>query len=214
MQKLIVTAITLLCTTTLLAQKIDFNLPGKSTLDKHTEVDFTPWAVGRVASATETFGNVTITLTAGEGASALGSNWSKLDVETTKLKLIGDEVLVTNLEDGNLTQITDKPTSLILTITGLTAGEHTLKAYHNNSDMNQVQPDIDISVNGVVVATGQKMTSSAQSTKEAGQSFITFTATEGEPVVITYTTRPVSGKTYTNTRGNLLVEGCRRYHPS
>ena len=200
MQKLIVTAITLLCTTTLLAQKIDFNLPGKSTLDKHTEVDFTPWAVGRVTSATETFGNVTITLTAGEGASALGSNWSKLDVETTKLKLIGDEVLVTNLEDGNLTQITDKPTSLILTITGLTAGEHTLKAYHNNSDMNQVQPDIDVSVNGVVVATGQKMTSSAQSTKEAGQSFITFTATEGQPVVITYTTRPVSGKTYTNTR--------------
>ena len=69
-------------------------------------------------------------------------------METNKLKLIGEEVLVTNLENGNLTPITDQSTSLTLTITGLTAGEHTLRAYHNNSDKNQTQPDIEVSVDG------------------------------------------------------------------
>ena len=201
MKKELIVLFSLLCSTTLLAQKIDFDLPGKENPDKHTEVGFTSWAVGRVPSATKTFDNgVTITLTPGGAATSLGSNWSKLDVETNKLKLIGEEVLVTNLENGNLTPITDKSTSLTLTITGLTAGEHTLRAYHNNSDKNQTQPGIDVSVDGTVVATGQQFTSSAQSVKAAGQSFVRFTATEGQPIVITYTTKPIEGETYTNTR--------------
>lgn len=184
-----------------MAQKIDFDFPGKTNPDKHTETGFTSWAVGRVPTETKTFDNgVSITLTPGGAATSLGSNWSKQDVETNKLKLIGEHVLVTILEGGNLTTITDKSTSLTLTIEGLTAGEHTLKAYHNNSDKNQVQPDFDISVNGTVAATGQKITSSAQSLKDAGQSFVSFTATEGQPVVITYTTKPKEGETYTSTR--------------
>lgn len=184
-----------------MAQKIDFDFPGKANPDKHTEMGFTSWEVGRVPSDSKTFDNgVTITLTPGGAATSLGSNWSKLDVETNKLKLIGEHVLVTNLDNGNLTVINDKSTSLTLTIEGLSAGEHTLKTYHNNSDKNQVQPDFDISVNGEVVATGQKMTSSAQTLMDAGQSFVSFTATEGQPVVITYTTKPEEGETYTNTR--------------
>ncbi|MBP5258210.1 MAG: hypothetical protein J6Z41_05665, partial [Prevotella sp.] len=183
------------------AQNIDFDLPGKTAPGKDTELNYISWAVPRAESDTKTFDNgVTITISAGGAASAVGSNWSKTDVETNGLRVIADEVLATNLEDGNLTQITDASTSLILTITGLTPGMHSLKAYHNNSDKNQVQPDIDISVDGLVVATGQKFTSAAQSTLEAGTSFITFTTTEGQPVVITYTTKPAAGKTYTNTR--------------
>jgi len=201
MKKTFVIAISLLCSATLWAQKIDFDLPGKTTLGKDTEIGFTSWAVGRQATDSKTFDNgVTITLTPGGAATALGSNWSKLDVETNNLRVIGDHVLVTNLEDGNLTKITDKSTSLTLTIEGLTPGEHTLKAYHNNSDKNQVQPDFDISVDGEVVATGQKITSSAQSVKDAGQSFVSFTATEEQPVVITYTTKLKEGETYTSTR--------------
>ncbi len=201
MKRILVTTFGLICTTTLLAQKIDFDFPGKTNPDKHTEVGFTSWAVGRVASASKTFDNgVTVTLTPGGAASSLGSNWSKQDVETTKLKLIGEHVLVTNLENGNLTVIKDQSTSLTLTIEGLTPGVHSLRAYHNNSDKNQVQPDFDVSVNGQVVATGQKMTSSARSVKEAGQSFVSFTATEGQPVVVTYTTVLKDGESYTNSR--------------
>lgn len=190
-----------LTVTETVAQNIDFDLPGKTAPGKDTEINYTSWAVPRATSDTKTFDNgVTITISAGGAASAVGSNWSKTDVETKGLRVIADEVLATNLVDGNMTPITDASTSLVLTISGLTAGQHSLKAYHNNSDKDQVQPDIDISVDGTVVATGQKFTSAAQSTLEAGTSFITFTATDGQPVVVTYTTKPEAGKTYTNTR--------------
>ncbi len=192
--------------TTLMAQNIDFDLPGKTAPGKDTEVNYISWAVPRAESDTKTFDNgMTITLTAGGAATALGSNWSKADVETNGLRVIADEVLVTNIVDGNLTPITDASTSLILTITGMSPGEHTLKAYHNNSDANQTQPDIEVSVDGRVVATGVKFTSSARSNADAGTSFITFNVTEGQPVVITYTTVPEAGKTYTNTR--VMVNG-------
>ena len=188
------------------AQRIDFDFPGKVTPGKHTEVNYISWAVPRVATDTKTFDNgMTITICAGGAAADVGSNWSKTDVETNGLRVIADEVLATNIVDGNLTQITEGSTSLILTITGMTADEHSLKAYHNNSDKNQTQPDIEVRVDGTVVATGVKFTSSAQSNAEAGTSFITFNVTEGQPVVITYSTMPEEGKTYTNTR--MMING-------
>ena len=183
------------------AQNIDFDLPGKTTPGKDTEINYISWAVPRAKSDTKTLDNgMTLTISAGGAASAVGSSWNKTDVETNGLRVIADEVLATNLEDGNLTQITDASTSLILTIDGMKVGEHTLKAYHNNSDKNQTQPDIEVSVNGTVVLKGVKFTSGAQSTVEAGTSFITFNVTEGQPVVITYTTVLEEGKTYTNAR--------------
>lgn len=189
MRKLLVVAFISSMGFSAMAQNIDFDLPGKTAPGKDTEVNYESWAVPRAESDTKTFSNgVTITISAGEGASAVGSNWSKTDVETNGLRVIADEVLATNIVDGNLTQITDAPTSLILTITGLSAGEHTLKAYHNNSDKNQVQPDIEVLVNGTVVATKQKFTSYVRSTAEAGTSFVRFNVTEGQPVVITYRT--------------------------
>ena len=188
------------------AQSIDFDLPGKTTPGKDTEINYISWAVPRAQSDTKTFDNgMTITITAGGAASAVGSSWNKTDVETNGLRVIADEVLATNLESGNLTQITEGSTSLILTITGMTAGQHSLKAYHNNSDKNQTQPDIEVRVDGEVAATGVKFTSAARSNAEAGTSFITFNVTEGQPVVITYSTMPEAGKTYTNTR--MMING-------
>ena len=191
----------LCCGVSLMAQNIDFDLPGKTAPGKDTEVNYISWAVPRATSDSKTFDNgVKITISAGGAASAVGSNWSKTDVETKGLRVIADEVLATNLEDGNLTEITDASTSLILTIEGLSAGEHSLKAYHNNSDKDQTQPDMEVSVNGTVVLRDVKFTSAAQSTVEAGSSFVTFSVAEGETVVIAYSTVLEAGKTYTNTR--------------
>ena len=206
MNQLLATTVFLMCSATVTAQNIDFDLPGKTTPGKDTEVNYISWAVPRVTSDTKTFDNgMTITISAGGAASAVGSNWSKTDVETNGLRVIADEVLATNIVDGNLTPITDASTSLILTITGLSAGQHTLKAYHNNSDANQTQPDIEVRVDGNVVATGVKFTSSARSNAEAGTSYITFNAVDGQPVVITYSTILEDGKTYTNTR--MMING-------
>ena len=188
------------------AQNIDFDLPGKTTPGKHTEVNYISWAVPRAQSHTKTLDNgMSITITAGGAAGDVGSSWNKTDVENNGLRVIADEVLATNIVDGNLSAITEGSTSLILTITGMTAGQHTLKAYHNNSDKNQTQPDIEVRVYGQVAATGVKFTSAAQSNAEAGTSFITFNVTEGQPVVITYSTVPEEGKTYTNTR--VMING-------
>ncbi len=200
------TAVCALITMGASAQNIDFDLPGKTAPGKDTEVNYISWAVPRAQSDTKTFDNgMTITITASGAAADVGSSWNKTDVETNGLRVIADEVLATNIVDGNLTPITEGSTSLILTITGMTAGTHTLQAYHNNSDKNQTQPDIEVRVDGNVVATGVKFTSAARSNAEAGTSFITFNVAEGQPVVISYSTMPEAGKTYTNTR--MMING-------
>ena len=188
------------------AQMIDFALPGKTTMGKDTELNYTSWAVPRASSDTKSFDNgVSITITAGGAASAVGSNWNKTYVESKGLRVIADEVVACNLVDGNMVKTTEGSSSLILTITGLSAGVHTLKAYHNNSDLDQSMPDVEVRVNGQVVASGKPFTSGAESTIEAGSSYITFTAKEGEPVVITYATTPESGKTYSTT--SMMLNG-------
>ena len=188
------------------AQMIDFDLPGKTTMGKDTELNYTSWAVPRATSDTKSFDNgVSITITAGGAASAVGSNWNKTYVESKGLRVIADEVVACNLVDGNMVKTTEGSSSLILTITGLSAGVHTLKAYHNNSDLDQSMPDVEVRVNGQVVASGKPFTSGTESTIEAGSSYITFTAKEGEPVVITYATTPESGKTYSTT--SMMLNG-------
>ncbi|MGN1376412.1 MAG: hypothetical protein ACI4V5_07645 [Prevotella sp.] len=206
MKRTLNTLLASLAVMSLAAQSIDFDLPGKTTPGKDTEINYISWAVPRAESDTKVLdGGLTLKISAGGVASAVGSDWSKTDVETNGLRVIADEVLATNLDNGNLTQITEGSTSLVLTITGLSAGTHTLKAYHNNSSKNQIQPDIEVCVDGKVAATGIKFTSGAQSNAEAGVSFVKFTVTEGVPVVISYSTVPESGKTYTNTR--VMING-------
>lgn len=205
-KKILTTTALLLSAVMMVAQNIDFDLPGKTAPGKDTEVNYISWAVPRTASDSKTLDNgMVLTINAGESASAVGSDWSKTDVETKGLRVIADEVLATNLQDGNLTVISDAPTSLVLTIAGMTPGEHTLKAYHNNHKENQVQPDIEVLVDGVVKTTGVKFTSAAQSMQEAGTSFVTFNVIENQPVVITYRTVLEAGKTYTNTR--VMING-------
>jgi len=188
------------------AQNIDFDLPGKTTPGKDTENNYISWAVPRTEKDTLKLSNgMTLVISAGGAAEHVGSSWSKTDVETNGLRVIADEVLATNIVGGNLTQITEGSTSLILTITGMTPGQHSLKAYHNNSDKNQTQPDIQVSVDGQVMATGIKFTHYARSNAEAGSSFVRFNVTEGKPVVITYSTTPEAGATYTNTR--MMING-------
>ena len=78
----------MLLASTAMAQNIDFDLPGKTTPGKDTELNYISWAVPRATSDTKTFDNgVTITISAGGAASAVGSNWNKTDVETNGLRV-------------------------------------------------------------------------------------------------------------------------------
>ncbi|MBR1401836.1 MAG: hypothetical protein IJ562_09720 [Prevotella sp.] len=188
------------------AQNIDFDFPGRQTAEV-TEPNYIPWPVPRIESESKTLDNgITITVSAAEGASAVGSTWNKQTVQSG-LKLVGDGILACNLEDGNIVKVNGEPTAIVVTIEGMTPGHHTLKAYHNNTDKNQTLPDIKAEVNGTVQQTGIKYSTNADGLKmsDVGVSFVEFDVTEGASVVVRYVTTPEADVSYSTT--SITVNG-------
>ena len=186
------------------AQNIDFDFPGRSSSEV-TEPNYISWPVGRVESDTKTLAEgVKITLAAADGATALASNWSKNIIQQSS-KLLGDGVFACHLDDGNYVWINDAATSITLTVEGLPAGRHSVIAYHNDTDANQSHPDVQVSVDGELRATGVRHSSGATKVSESGRSYVEFTVTEGRPVVIKYTCVPQAGKSYSRT--SIMING-------
>ena len=201
------TLITLLaaCTISAEAQRIDFNLLGKES--QSLEDGFANWAVGRSATSENTFtddnGN-TVTVKVESVKELIGNavfcNWWK-DGVTRYSKLVSDAIYSIILdENNNYSWASDKPMGLQFTISGLTPGEHTLTAFHNNTDgtMSPGYPTVKVIVDGTTLASGVPQTIRAQSQETAGMSYVKFTAAEGKPVVVQYVTEPKDGETYTN----------------
>lgn len=185
---------------TMTAQKIDFDFPNRNTSEV-TEPGYIPWPVNRCEMESKTFDNgMTITVSAGEGASAVASNWNKQTVQAG-MKLFGDGVYACILENGNAIRITSGPTALVLTIDGLEPGRHSLIAYHNNTDKNQILPPLRVVVNGEMQLENVKYSTNADNLKasEVGRSYVEFDVTEGEPVVIEYISVPAVGVEYSTT---------------
>lgn len=187
---------------TTMAQKIDFNLSGQN-VSQVNETDYIPWAVDKTTTSQLTLDNgVTIELNmGGVSGQTLKSNWWKQAVRNENSRLIGDCVSVYGLDaDGNTPVLTDVSTTLNLVLTGLSAGEHSLLAYHNVTDGNQTNPaKINVSVNGELVLTGVEQSSRELLPSASGQSYVKFAAIEGEKVTISYTTVLEEGETYTTT---------------
>jgi len=211
MKKTFALSVLTLCAMTMTAQSIDFNMTGRNN-DEVNEPGFVAWAVAQVPTEQKVLeGGITVTVAAGGGADILRSQWHKNTCTagkngTTGLRLLGDGVMAFKVDDDNNTpNLTDVATSITLTIEGLSPGDHSLIAYHVYKDPNTGDmPDIQVDVNGTTVLTGVKFTnvkSTATSLKvsEAGKSYVEFTAVEGQPVVITYSTVPQAGKSYQTT---------------
>ena len=200
MKKILALAAVMLCSIGSMAQSIDFDFPGRNT-EEVTEPNYVPWAVPRAETASKTLDNgMTLTLTGAEGATAVGSNWNKQTVQSG-MKLVGDGVLACNLEDGNLVKVSSGPSAIVITIEGMTPGDHAILAYHNNTDKNQVLPPIQVLVNGEVKQTGVLYSTNTDGLKmsDVGRSYVEFAAVEGQPVVIKYMTVPEEGKEYSTT---------------
>ncbi len=184
-----------------MAQKIDFNLAGRSE-SQVTESGYTAWAVNTATTNQLSLDNgVTITLRTTVSGQTMKSNWWKDAVSSKNSKLVGDCVAVYGLDaDGNTPQLTSVSSTLEMVLTGLSAGEHSVLAYHNVTDGNQTNPaKINVSVNGEQVLSGVVQSSRELIPSAAGQSYVKFTAVEGEPVTISYTTVLEEGETYTTT---------------
>lgn len=195
-----------LCTLSLNAQKIDFNLPGKES--QSLEDGYVNWALGRTASGEATFtsneGNaVSIKVESVEGTegNAVFCNWWK-DGVTRYSKLVSDGIYPIILgSDNNYTWSSSKPMGLKFTISGLSAGKHTLTAYHNNTDgkLSPSYPTVKVVVDGTTLQQGIAQTIRAEKTADAGMSHVQFQVAEGKPVVVEYISEPQEGTTYINT---------------
>ncbi len=191
---LTITAINIVCG--LFAQKIDFNKPGRNE-QVSTETGYSPWTVTDTKEAIGTFDGVTLAISCDDNYAGgyVSSNYWKDGVENKGYKLIGDGLV--GYQNGH-DIVTSGAVKIDVKISGLSAGTHTLQAYHNNFEGLNA-PDIDVLVNGKIVMTGIKQTNRDVSTVTCGQSFVEFQVNDGESVTISYLSKPVSDTSYGTT---------------
>lgn len=173
-------------------QYIDFN-----NSQNRTEDGYEGWSIGNESTVSGSFGGLTISLSV-EGGGAdriLKGEWWKDGVNKYS-KLTSDGVGVYGWVDNNTPQIQEGAVGMVLTVSGLSAGEHTLLAYHNNPS-GYSGPDLNVYVDGELAAEGVAQTNRAKKPSESARSFITFTAEEGQPVTIVYRTTPDAATDYT-----------------
>ncbi len=181
------------------AQKIDFNLPGRQP-EQVTENGFIPWAITTGVKDTlvidETSGLKIIVANGPNSAGkTLKANWWK-DGVSKYSKLIGDGIAVYDFVNNNTPQLQSGSAELTITFSGLTAGKHSILAYHNNTD-GFTAPPVDVYVDNVKMVSGTPQTNRAQKASESGQSYVTFNAEAGKDVVISYRTVPDPSVNYT-----------------
>lgn len=153
------------------AQRLDFNLMGRQPRQV-TAIGFMPWALQQVQKDTKVIDrdkNITMTVEAEKGG-LLTCVWWKDGVQRND-KLVGDALGGRNC--------------IVVRLKGLTAGRHSLLAYHNSVSEGKA-PAIDVFVDGKKMLEGVEQTSRALRATESGQSFLEFNAREGKDVEIIY----------------------------
>ena len=189
----------MLCAVVMMAQKIDFHKLNRSEAEG-LEPGYTAWIVTEAPSATKTFDGVTVTVSAdpsvgkGTGIHVMSEYW-KQGVVTYGYKLLGDGLAIYGNDHS---KITEGAVKLDVKVEGLSAGQHSLQAFHNNVEGLNCPP-IDVYVNGKQRLTGIVQSNRKGTIDESGKSYIEFSVAEGEAVTISYVTVPVSGETYGST---------------
>ncbi len=176
--------------------KVDFDKSGRQSSEV-TASDYEAWSVDDGESISETFEDVTFTLTYSGNGSGLTSNWYKAGIQSPYyVKLANDGLTVEDGEDG---------TEIQMTISGLEAGTHTLLLYHNNVDSpdSWTFADIDVYVNGSLSANNIEPSCRVLSESEATISYHTFTVDDNEDVVIRILPDPSSSA----TNKNVMING-------
>ncbi len=217
MKKLFSATILLCLTMTCLAQNIDFNMTNRQDAEVN-EPDYIGWAIDQLASQSKPLDNgLTLTVSASGNADVLRAQWHKNTCQAgqrgqTGLRLMGDGI-VAFIKDGdnNTPVLQDTPTSITVTIEGLSEGQHSVAAYHVWKDPKSGDmPTIRVDVNGEQKQTGVpfvnvKSTAADLKMADATFSYVEFEVAAGESVAITYTTEVASGKSYQTT--NVMLNG-------
>lgn len=157
---------------------LDFDMTGRP-FEEGNEPGYTQWAIGETTSAASTTVNgITFTLNRNGGSgTAIKSYYWKAGIQTPYFaRLIADALSVVGGDAG---------ASVRLSISGLSAGTHTLQSFHNAID-GYAHGNIKISVDNTVKIASQPQSNRQTVQASAASSFITFTATAGKTVNIDY----------------------------
>ena len=202
----------LCCACIVSAQKIDFDISGKT--GQALQEGFVEWVVPEGVSDTKDFdGGIQVTVSAAQGSNPMDAahnddeirhvktEWWKDGITTGNdgARILADALIITGDDHS---YVTSGSTKLDVTISGLKAGHHSLQAYHNCVEYEEKQgaiPDIDIYVNGIKVKEGVKQSIRKSKFAEAGQSYVEFDVTEGQSVTVSYVSTPKEGISYGRT---------------
>lgn len=202
----------LCCACIVSAQKIDFDISGKT--GQALQEGFVEWVVPEGVSDTKDFdGGIQVTVAAAQGTNPMDAAHNDDEIRHVKTewwkngitsgndgaRILGDALIITGDDHS---YVTSGATKLDVTISGLKAGHHSLQAYHNCVEYEENQgviPDIDIYVNGIKVKEGVKQSIRKSKFAEAGQSYVEFDVTEGQSVTVSYVSTPKEGISYGRT---------------
>jgi len=153
--------------------QVDFDVSGRQSSEV-TEPGWSPWV--STASTSLTVNAVAFKVAKSGSASNLTTVWSKAMVQAPNYaRVIGDGVSTDATSNG----------AIQLTISGLSAGTHSLLAYHNSVDGTQ-WGDVSVSVDGSNKASGITPSKGALLIDKAAYSHVTFTVASGKTVTIVY----------------------------
>ena len=171
--------------------KVDLNVSGRTEVETN-DPNYLSWIPDNAVSTSKQFNGVTFTFKkVGNNGSALRSIWFKEGVQAPNFaRLECDGIYV---DGGNA------GAQIELTISGLSAGTHSLMAFHNaldNPATNTFAP-IDVLVNGKLEIDNLVMSRRATSMSDIQSSYVTFNVSAGQNIVILYraeTSASVSNK--------------------
>ena len=158
--------------------RVDLDISGRQSSEV-TQSGYTPWAIAGTsgnAAASQTFAEAGVTVSfamSGSVGTGLRSSWYKAGVQAGT-KLAGDGITVADGNGGS---------AIVMRISGLSAGPHTLLTYHNAWDnlTAGAQGRIDISVDGALVIDSLQPTIRAVNNSDATVAYLEFEAVAWAP---------------------------------
>jgi len=222
MNKLLITATFLWCSLTATAQRIDFSFSNAQETQTH-EPGYIEWKIPHSATSSMTLDNgMEMTVSAAGNADVLRDQWNKntcnkgRDTEQTGLRLLGDGVVAFIADGDNTPTSTTISTAIEVMVKGMTAGSHTVMAYHvwkdvKNGEMPNIKVELKINDGEYVVKQDDvefvNVKNPVENLKmaDATFSYVDFNIQEGDVVYLRYSTIVETGKTYQTT--NIMLNG-------
>ncbi|KAF2818474.1 family 1 polysaccharide lyase [Ophiobolus disseminans] len=159
----------------------------------YADSDYATWTVPNAAKADfKSSGNTSLSFTLTAASGKLSGNSNKA-VYTRVISSLGERIVGQGVSTKTDAGDDVGGVPLTLTISGLSAGQHTILAWHNAWDKLNGTAALAISVDGKNAVSQVQQTVRADNIWEAATSYNTITAIEGKDVKITYSPNQDNG---------------------